>query len=248
MENNQIDYHVSFFKPKTRRTLKNRNMVLWLVIVWATAVFGFQILLRVIEKPVPEPAYNTFVSVWDNVKADNASVEELKDFANSLSFVIGKVYIKEEYKPALSNAFSWSVFEVADDEKDELYNVLKDFKIAQAETDDILNPNYIKSKKTLEDYIAQLLDIPDNDARKPILPFSMSLQKKDSYSAENMELTEEVMSMYLIHNRSVLTDTIFLGFPFHYFFTAVFLLVLFIGLCLTYCIITDRREAKEQLL
>ncbi len=248
MENNQIDYHVSFFKPKTRRTLKNRNMVLWLVIVWATAVFGFQILLRVIEKPVPEPAYNTFVSVWDNVKADNASVEELKDFANSLSFVIGKVYIKEEYKPALSNAFSWSVFEVADDEKDELYNVLKDFKKAQAETDDILNPNYIKSKKTLEDYIAQLLDIPDNDARKPILPFSMSLQKKDSYSAENMELTEEVMSMYLIHNRSVLTDTIFLGFPFHYFFTAVFLLVLFIGLCLTYCIITDRREAKEQLL
>lgn len=248
MENNQIDYHVSFFKPKTRRNLKNRNMVLWLVIVWATAVFGFQILLRVIEKPVPEPAYNTFVSVWDNVKADNASVEELKDFANSLSFVIGKVYIKPEYQAALSNAFTWSVFEVAGDEKDHLNKVLTDFEKVQAESDDIFDPNYVESKEALENYIAQLLDIPQNDARKPILPFSVDSKKADSYAAENMKITEEAMSMYLIHNRSVLTDTRFLGFPFHYFFTAVFLLILFIGLCLTYCIITDRREAKEQLL
>ncbi len=223
-------------------------MILWLVIIWATAVFGFQILLRVIEKPVPEPAYNTFVSVWENVQTENASTEELKDFANSVSFVIGKVYIKPEYQAALSNAFTWSVFRIAGDEREQLYEVLVDFEKMQAESEDIFDPSYVESKKALETYIVKLLDIPQNDVRKPILPFSMSSQKTESYSAENMKITEEAMSMYLIHNRSVLTDTVFLGFPFHYFFTAVFLLVLFIGLCLTYCIITDRRIAKEQLL
>ena len=54
----------------------------------------------------------------------------------------------------------------------------------------------------------------------------------------------ETMGLYLIHNRSVLTDTKFLGFPFHYFYTAVFLLILFVGLCWLYCIRTDMFHKK----
>jgi putative solute:sodium symporter small subunit len=52
------------------------------------------------------------------------------------------------------------------------------------------------------------------------------------------------MEKHLTHNRSVLTDTKFLGFPFHYFYTAVFLLVLFVGLCLVYCRLMDDLSAK----
>ncbi|RKX20065.1 MAG: hypothetical protein DRP35_06675 [Candidatus Zixiibacteriota bacterium] len=36
----------------------------------------------------------------------------------------------------------------------------------------------------------------------------------------------------------------FLGFPFHYFYTAVFLLVLFVGLCWIFCFQTDRIYKK----
>ena len=58
------------------------------------------------------------------------------------------------------------------------------------------------------------------------------------------KIFEEAMGLYLIHNRSVLTDTRFLGFPFHYFYTAVFLLILFVGLTWLYCVRTDMFNKK----
>ena len=65
---------------------------------------------------------------------------------------------------------------------------------------------------------------------------------------EQQALTKEIMDRYLIHNRSVLTDTIFLGFPLHYFYTAVFLLVLFVGLCLGYCLMMERLEKEKKFI
>ena len=53
-------------------------------------------------------------------------------------------------------------------------------------------------------------------------------------TSEEKEKLPQIMDKFLIHNRSVLTDTTFIGFPFHYFYTAVFLLVLFVGLCYLY--------------
>ena len=53
MEKPSEGYHISFFKPTTERARANRNMVLWLVTVWFVAIFGFQILLKILEKPVP---------------------------------------------------------------------------------------------------------------------------------------------------------------------------------------------------
>ena len=58
--------------------------------------------------------------------------------------------------------------------------------------------------------------------------------KNLSLSSEEKEKLPQIMNKYLIHNRSVLTDTTFIGFPFHYFYTAVFLLILFVGLCYIY--------------
>ena len=58
----QKDYRISFFKPTTPFSKTNRNLVITLVLIWAIAVFGFQILLRVMEKPTPEKTLITFDS------------------------------------------------------------------------------------------------------------------------------------------------------------------------------------------
>ena len=66
----------------------------------------------------------------------------------------------------------------------------------------------------------------------------------ESFDTESRDVVAEAMGLYLIHNRSVLTDLKFLGFPFHYFYTAVFLLILFVGLCWLYCVRTDLFNKK----
>ncbi len=244
IENN--DYKLSFFKPTTKKALKNRNMALWLIIIWATAVFGFQFLLRIMQEPVPEEAYNNYELVWENVKNENATDEEMSIFANSVLQVLGKVYVKPEYQEALSNAFTWSLFKIAGEDKDELLNNVLSFEKLYEESESIFDEEYIAAKTKLENCVADLLEIPQTDPRRVAIPFSVNSEKIDNYTEENKVITAKVMPMYLIHNRSVLTDTKFLGFPFHYFYTAVFLLTLFIGLCWIYCFITDRRELKEK--
>ena len=60
MESQKNDYHISFFKPTTDIARLNRNIVVFLVCIWTVAIFGFQIALKVFEKPTPEPAYLAF--------------------------------------------------------------------------------------------------------------------------------------------------------------------------------------------
>ena len=240
--------HVSFFKPVSLRARKNRNMTLWLVIVWAVAIFGFQILLKVIGKPTPEQAHIEYMQVWEQVKSGDAQEQELKIFAQSVLQVLAKVYIKPEHKSALENAFSWSVFQLPEDEnREQLLSNVQNFERITVESSNILDPAYLELKKILENNIATLLEISANDARRVAIPFSVKSTEIEQYSNENMEITAIAMDMYLIHNRSFLTDTKFLGFPFHYFYTAVFLLCLFIGLCWFYCVRTDNIE-KENLM
>ncbi|MFO8055621.1 MAG: hypothetical protein R6U19_10735 [Bacteroidales bacterium] len=243
MEN---DYHLSFFKPTTRKALKNRNMALLLLIIWAVGVFGFQVLLRVLEEPVPEEAYQEYEGVWDEVRAGTAGDETLNIFAGSVLQVLGKVYVQDEYQAALSNAFTWSVYQIAGDDSGELQARINTFDRRAGQSEDIQDPGYMEAKRKLQNYVAHLLDIPETDARRRVIPFVLKPAERQEYTPENKELTAEAMSMYLIHNRSVLTDTRVLGFPFHYLYTAVFLLVLFVVICWLYCIITDRRELKEQ--
>lgn len=57
-----------------------------------------------------------------------------------------------------------------------------------------------------------------------------------------------IMKTYLIHNRSILTDTKFLGFPFHYFYTAEFLLILFVLLCVIYVYRIQRLQKKFNIV
>ncbi len=244
MENYQNDYHFSFFKPGSLRAKKNRNLTLLLVSIWAVGIFGFQILLKVTGKPTPEPAHVEFHQVWNQVQDGEAEILELRTFSKSVLQVLAKVYIKPEYKSALENAFSWSVFQLAGEDPGFLLEKLNSFEQASALGISILDPAYLASKTGLEAGVADLLGLDAKDARRMAIPFSLKSNLIDQLSLENQSVVEKAMNLYLVHNRSVITDTKFLGFPFHYFYTAVFLLCLFISLCWIYCVRTDKIEKE----
>jgi putative solute:sodium symporter small subunit len=240
METKKDEYHISFFNPTTAPARANRNLTLLLVIIWAVAVFGFQILLRVLEKPTPEPTLTEFESVWANVENGNASVEEMQTFAQSTLTVLSKVFLKADDRVVLDNAFTWAVFKIANDEtRQELAKAVSTFEEKSAEITDITNTEYIVMRDNLSVLAGSVIGLAPGDIRMSILPLELKTEYKDAYTDENKTQTPVVMTKYLTHNQSVLTDTKFLGFPFHYFYTAVFLLILFVGLCWLYCVRTD---------
>ena len=57
-------YNFSIFSPRNLHGRKNRNVIFTMLVIWAVAVFGFQALLRAIEKPTPEKTLTVFESEW----------------------------------------------------------------------------------------------------------------------------------------------------------------------------------------
>jgi putative solute:sodium symporter small subunit len=80
-----------------------------------------------------------------------------------------------------------------------------------------------------------------------LLPTSLTPVENANFTPELTEQIPEIMQLYLVHNRSVLTDARFLGFPFHYWYTAQFLLILFVGLCIIYASFIDRLHKKYNI-
>ncbi len=245
MEPNQNDYHISFFKPTTVQAKWNRNLAIKLILIWAVAVFGFHFLLRAIEKPTPEESYVKYEMVWENILAENASVEEMQIFAHSSLSVIGKVFIKPEYKTALNNAVSWTAFQLADSsQKELLIDKTKEFEKLKEEVTSISDPTYLNAKNSLSQVASSILGLQNSDPRILIVSFSLVSTEMELFKAENKDVIPTIMSTYLIHNQSFLTDFKFLGFPFHYFYSAIFLLVLFVFLCWLYCYRVDKMNVK----
>ena len=245
MEDTNKDYHISFFKPTTPQAIANRNMVVWLVLIWFIAIFGFHFLLRIIEKPTPEPAYVAFEKVWQNVKTGTASMDEVKTFGQSTLSVLSKVAIQSDDKSHLVNGLSWSLYKLtADSMRVSLLIDIQKFEDIKNKVKNITDPNYVSAKKAFANQLGTILGISTMDIRNAILPLEVSSANASELTKETKAEISSVMAKYLIHNRSVLTDTKFLGFPFHYFYTAVFLLILFVGLCWLYCVRTDQLNAK----
>ncbi|MCF8373798.1 MAG: DUF4212 domain-containing protein [Bacteroidales bacterium] len=245
MDTKSNEYHFSFFKPTTPQATANRNMVLLFVTIWAVGVFGFQIWLKVIEKPTPEPAYLSYEEVWSNIENETASPADLQTFAKATMSVLGKQFIAPDKKAALENALSWSVFKlVADSNKTAFMDRLIAFETLRGEITDISDANYVAQKKDFIEYLKPILGFEKNDVRATYLPFSIKSSDLMQFKAESKALIPLGMSTYLIHFQSFLTDTKFLGFPFHYFYTAVFLLIMFVLLCLAYCVRTDNSNKR----
>ena len=245
MESNQNDYHISFFKPTTAQAKWNRNLAMKLILIWAVAVFGFHFLLRVIEKPTPEQAYLNYEKVWENIKAENANVEEMQIFAHSSLSVIGKIFIKPNEKQSLNNAVSWATYQIADSvQKEILIAKTKEFEKLMADVTSLSDPAYIDAKNSLSQVASTILGLQNSDPRKNVISLSLISTEMELFNAESKNVVPAIMSTYLIHNQSFLTDFKFLGFPFHYFYSAVFLLILFVFLCWLYCVRVDKMNAK----
>ena len=245
MESNQNDYHISFFKPTTAQAKWNRNLAIKLILIWAVAVFGFHFLLRAIEKPTPEESYVKYEMVWENILEESASVEEMQIFAHSSLSVIGKIFIKPDEKASLNNAVSWVTYQLADSsQKELLIDKTKVFEKLKEEVTSISDPEYINAKNSLSQVASSILGLQKSDPRTLIVSFSLVSTEMELFKAESKDIIPTVMSTYLIHNQSFLTDFKFLGFPFHYFYTAVFLLILFVFLCWLYCVRVDKMNAK----
>jgi putative solute:sodium symporter small subunit len=112
----------------------------------------------------------------------------------------------------------------------------------KAQITDIRNTEYVEAKQKLVDKAAAVFDLEMTDPRRMILPIEITTKNILSLSDEAKTNLPGIMEKYLVHNQSILTDAKFLGFPFHYFYTAVFLLILFVGLCWLYCVRSDRRN------
>jgi len=241
------DYRISFFKPTTALSRTNRNLVVLLVIIWAVAIFGFQILLRVMQKPVPESSMKTFEKVWKNVEQGIATKEEKVDFANSVLSVLGKSVLisNPAGRAVLINAVSSTVYDlIPEEEKETFLTEMANFEKKKENIQSVQDNDYLRSKAKIIEKLAPLLNLKPYSLKAKLLPLVISTSEMEMFQPENKEKLPAIMKLYLVHNRSVLTDTNFLGFPFHYFYTAIFLLVMFVALCWIYCFLIDRVHTK----
>jgi len=243
MKDPENGYHISFFKPTTVQARFNRNLVIWLASIWFIAIFGFQIALRVLEQPTPEPSYTAFENSWENIKSNDATAGDLKSFGTALLSVLGKVAIEEDERAVLAVSMSWSFFElVPAEQRSSMLEEVAALEQIKAGVTDITNPEFVGAKKDLLRNAAPVFGLESKDPRNVLIPVELTSKNINSLSDEAKNDLPGIMKKYLVHNQSFLTDAKFLGFPFHYFYSAVFLLILFVGLCWLYCIRADRRN------
>ena len=236
MENQEDSYKISFFKPTTELAKVNRNLTLKLLIVWVVAIFGFQILLKIVEKPTPEPAYTSFENVWESVKSGNSTVEEKQIAVKSFLSVLGKLMVKPDDREVLDNAVSYYTYQIVpNNSRSEFINLVNEFNSINNNEVSLTDKDYIVAKARIIDKASDILDVNKYSLKAKLLPFELNSRYMMELDIDNLLSVHTVMSKYLIHNQSFLTDFRFLGFPFHYFYTSVFLLILFVGLCWFYC-------------
>lgn len=251
------EYHFSLFKPNSDYSRRVRNIVISMLVTWAIAVFGFQILLRVLEKPTPEASYTLYESVWGRVVDGTAGIDEKKSFVESLTFVLGKSGLKPEHRAPLVNALDWGVYSSADSlNKSLLLAAVTSMKVhreglSASKTDEDFNlyKNQIDAtKKEVLTLLNTLHGIDPGSLQAGVMAFNLGTSDVNQLSEEAKIAIPAIMQTYLIHNQSVLTDTKFIGFPFHYFYTAVFLLLLFVLLCLLFSMRIDRLQKKFNIV
>ena len=241
METQTENYDISFFKPTTELARINRNLTIKLLIIWAVAIFGFHAFMRLIETPTPEPAYLAFEQVWGNVKSGNGTIEEKQTFAKSTLSVLGKLLVQPADKEVLDKVLNYVSYSlVADDKKDDFVGYVSEFNKIKEVATSLSDEKYVAFKTKIIEESAVLLNVESYSLEAKLMPFELSTEYMSAYDAENNKQVEAVMAKYLIHNQSFLTDTIVFGYPFHYFYTSVFLLILFIVICWVYCYRIDK--------
>lgn len=218
MENTQ-DYNINFFKPRTPFLKENVRIITISVTIWALAVFGFHFLLKIVETPTPEPSYHAYQKVWSNLEQGTATASDKKEIAKVYLTLIGK-YIPLRSNDTIKGLFTATVLDILPADKRQAFTDAA----AQAATNTDINT----------ESVVTALGLDDDRILSAVIPYAIT-----PLTSETQKLTDPsipaIMEKHLIHNRSFLTDTQFLGFPFHYFYTGIFLKTLFCLICLGYC-------------
>lgn len=228
----EVKYNVNFFRPLSAHAKANTKLIVVLASIWAVGVFGFQFLLMALNEPTPEPAYATFERVWPAIESDaQADIPTHQEFSRCVLYVLGKnIAVKDADKAILKTALSWSVM--------------------TSLSQNVYGQSFDASKAGIE-LATTAIGLGDGEFDEimiDLLPTSMVEVEGGALPADVKEALPGIMELYLVHNRSALTDTPFLGFPFHYWYTAQFLLILFVLLCLIYALITDRMNIKHEFV
>jgi putative solute:sodium symporter small subunit len=238
------DYRISFFRPTTQRALINRNLTIKLFIVWAVAIFGFQVLLKIFEKPVPEEALVRFTPAWNNVLSGQASEKDYQVAGQSMVQVMGKLTLSRAEFATIQDGVGWMLSNVyPEDQLSGLQQDVQKVNSLREQITSLQDSEYLAARELVIASAAPALGIEEGSLLAQLLPMGLT-DNMAGITEENKQKIPEIMHLYMTHNRSFLTDTIFLGFPFHYFYTAVFLLTLFIALCWYYCYKIDRLHAR----
>ena len=226
-----LSYEVNFFKPSTPFLKENLRAITIGLIIWGVATYGFQILLKIVETPTPEAIYVAYQQIAPKLADGSATAEEKVAAANTYLALLGKsgALLKND---ALKTAFTSTVYEI-------LPADAKDTLLAAA-------TKAASDSKVDVDFINTALGNDDNPAMKAVVPYALIAVTPDKLAMTDPAL-KPVMDKFFIHNQSFLTDTIVFGFPFHYLYSALFLLTLFVLICLVYCYKIDSLMKKYEM-
>jgi len=161
--------------------------------------------------------------------------DQKDNFMQKLDVIATNLSKKDELQKKL-DADTTSTTKISEKDKAELTKSIKDLEDSIKKGDTELTPMCIS--------VIGLQNKGFDKLMSEFIPFSLVSIDGPKLSDTNKEAIPRIMKLYLFHNQSALTDTTFLGFPFHYWYTAQFLLILFILLCFVYAIITDRIDKK----
>jgi len=241
MHETNNSYSFSLFKPLNQYGRSNRNLIIILISVWFVAIFGFQLLLLILQEPTPEKALLTYQAVSGKVKSGTSELGDKQQFINTLMMVSGKSLIKPDDRIILHKAISWAVYDIIGEEQEAkvagYVAQLNETRTRLATADDTeyvgLQAQLTELKANINLLANEPTGVDPMNLKASILPYSLNTEKQ-ILSDQDWKRLDQMMSFYLTHNQSVLTNASFLGFPFHYFYTSEFLLFLFVGICLFY--------------
>ncbi len=218
------NYDINFFKPRTAFLKENVRIITICITIWAVCVFGFHIFMKVIEKRTPEPGYITYEQVYPKLTDGTATAEDKVEIAKVYLGLIGKS-IALQKNDVLKGAFTAAVHDALPSTEKEAFKAATLTETTDKGVANVAN-------------VVKALGLEDDIVLKGVVPFALVPMEGTALSMTAPEIPA-IMEKYLIHFQSFLTDTKLFGFPFHYFYSAVFLLTLFNLICLVYCFVID---------
>ena len=217
-DKNSTVYDINFFRPVSGLARESNRTITAFIIIWFVAVFGFQLLLITTNKMTPEETLLTFNETWPAMQAGEASTTERRDFSKSLLMVLGK--------------------NIAVSDVDKV--VMKEaFSLSVAK----LTPGTPPNPAT----VAAALEMESEEfgvVMAELLPHALVAVEGAAMSPD----LPAIMEKYCTHPRGPLTDFTFIGFPFHYWYTAQLLLIIFVLLCLAYAFRIEKLYRKHDFV